>query len=380
MTATTPAFGTFFYPGPTEVRAEILAAMVRPMISHRSGEFRELFRRMQPGLQSMFGTRRPVCISTSSATGMMESAARAVPTGLILSVVNGAFARRFAEIAESVGHRVVRLDVPWGEVADPAAVDGALEKLANAGTPASAVTVVHSETSTGALSDIAAVAAVCRRHDALCLVDSVTGIAGARFDFDGWDVDFAFTGSQKAMAIPPGLSFVAASDRLLEHASRSTTRGYYLDILDLVRYAEKSETPSTPAIPLFFALEAQLDAIQSEGIEQRIARHAGMAEMTRRWVGGWTERTGSSLRVLAPAGARSPTVSVIALPDGISGRDFAKKVGARGFTIAGGYGDLAETTFRIGHMGDHSPDNLTRCLAACDSVLEEVTSGGKAAR
>ena len=367
MPEKTSLIGTFFYPGPTEVRPEILQAMIRPMISHRGAEFRELFARLQPGLQEIFGTREPVCISTSSATGLMEAAVRAIPPGRVLSVVNGAFAQRFAQIAESVGHSVHRMEIPWGQAPAEADVDGVLARIGEE-EPVAAVTFVHSETSTGALADVGAIAAVARRHGALSLVDSVTGIAGAEFRLDDWGVDFAFTGSQKAIAIPPGLSFVAVSARLLEAAQRSPARGYYLDIVELVRYALRSETPSTPALPLIYALEEQLGSIRAEGIAARVARHREMADMTARWVDRLSADT-EGLGMLPPEGSRSPTVSVISLPASISGRDLARSVRALGFTIGSGYGDLAERTFRIGHMGDHTADGLARCLDACASAL-----------
>jgi aspartate aminotransferase-like enzyme len=358
------AFGTFFLPGPTEVRREVLLAMVRPMIPHRGRAFEELFARLQPGLRDVFKTSRQVFVSSSSATGLMESSVRCAPPGAVLSLVNGAFSQRFAHVTAACGREVEVAEVPLGQVVPLEEVERRL-----AARRFSAVTVAHSETSTGALTDVRAVAELAHRYGALCLVDSVTGIAGAPLQTDAWALDFVFTGSQKALALPPGLAFAAASEEFMRHAAEAPARGVYFDAVEFASFGAKNQTPNTPAISLLYALDYQLAAIAAEGVEARWARHAAMAEATERWAAALGERLGVGVGILAPPGARSPTVSAVTLPAGVSGEAVVAAVAERGLTIGGGYGKLRERTFRIGHMGDHTPETLAGCLAACEEAL-----------
>jgi aspartate aminotransferase-like enzyme len=371
---TTAPFGTFFLPGPTEVRPEILAAMMKPMIPHRGREFESLFARIQAGLKSVFRTSRPIFVSTSSATGLMESAVRCAPAGPILAVVNGAFSERFAQLARACDREVDVLDVRWGEVPALDELEARLRARQYGG-----VTVVHSETSTGALTDVAAVGALARANGAACLVDSVTGVGGAPLFFDDWGLDFALTGSQKALALPPGLAFGVASEEHMRHARRAPARGLYFDPVEFEQYALKDQTPNTPALSLLYALDAQLERLRVEGMEARWERHAAMAARTEGWVRERADRRGDVVDVFAPEGSRSPTVSAIALPAGTRGGDVVAAVAAEGFTVGGGYGKLRDGTFRIGHMGDHTLATLDRCLAACDAALDALapaTRGG----
>ena len=183
-----PPFGTFFLPGPTEVRPEVLAAMLQPMIAHRGRDFETLFGRVQEGLRPVLRTARPVFVSSSSATGLMEAAVRCAPVGPVLSLVNGAFSQRFAGVARACGREVDVVQVADGGVVAPEAAEARLRARRYA-----AVTVVHSETSTGALTDPRPIQALAREHGAVCLVDSVTGVAGAPLETDGWALDFVLT-------------------------------------------------------------------------------------------------------------------------------------------------------------------------------------------
>lgn len=357
-------FGTFFLPGPTEVRAEILAAMTRPMISHRGAEFEQLFERLQDGLRPIFKTARPVLINSCSATGMMEAAIRSVPPGRILCLVNGAFSERFAHIASMCGREVDRYEVPWGQVH---AIPQLEERLAI--RKYVAITVVHSETSTGALNDVRAISDSAHRQGVFCLIDSVSGVGGAELRFDEWKLDYVLSGSQKAFALPPGLSFAVASAELIDLAEGAKGRGVYFDLIELDAFARRNQTPSTPALSLLFALEAQLESITTEGIEARWTRHAAMAARTQQWIGMISGETGKKLSNIAPLGSQSPTVSTIKLPGDPTAENFTRTVGERGIVIGNGYGKLRSSTFRIGHMGDHTVESLDRCLAACASAL-----------
>jgi aspartate aminotransferase-like enzyme len=360
----TNTFGTFFLPGPTEVREEIMLAMLQPMIPHRGREFEDLFARLQEGLRPLFKTERPVYISSSSATGMMEAAIRCAPPGRILCLVNGAFSERFAHIASMCGREVDRYDVAWGQVH---AIPQLEERLSM--RKYSAVTVVHSETSTGALNDVRAVSDCAHRHGLVCLIDSVSGLGGAELRFDEWNLDYVLTGSQKALALPPGLSFAVASTSLVDRASGLQGRGVYFDLVELDAYARRNQTPSTPALTLFYALEAQLKSIATEGLEARWARHKAMASRTQDWVARISDETGKKLNNIAPLGSQSPTVSAIRLPSDLAAESFTSAVAKRGIVVGSGYGKLKSSTFRIGHMGDHTVESIERCLAACSSVL-----------
>jgi aspartate aminotransferase-like enzyme len=360
----TKTFGTFFLPGPTEVRDEVMAAMMQPMIPHRGSAFEQLFERLQLGLRPLFKTERPVYISSSSATGMMEAGIRCAPPGRILSLVNGAFSERFAHIASMCARDVDRYEVAWGQVHTIPQLDERLSMRKYV-----AITVVHSETSTGALNDVRSISDCAHRHGAVCLVDSVSGLAGAELHFDDWKLDYLLTGSQKALALPPGISFAVASPAFVDQANATSARGVYFDLVELDAYARRNQTPSTPALSLFYALEVQLKSIAEEGIEARWARHKAMAARTQDWLSKIGDKTGKRLVNIAPLGWQSPTVSTIRLPAELPSETFTAAVAKRGIVVGSGYGKLKSSTFRIGHMGDHTIETVDRCLAACSSVL-----------
>lgn len=357
-------FGRFFLPGPTEVRREILEAQVQPMIGHRGKAMEELMARIQPPLKRVFRTGRPVYISASSATGFMEGAVRNGARKRVLALVNGAFSERFHAIARACGIATDRLDAPWGEAHSPDVLADAL-----AGKDYDALTVVHSETSTGVLNPIAELTRVA--HDAgdiAVLVDSVTGIAGAPVETDAWKLDFVLTGSQKALALPPGLAFGVATEALLARARSNPSRGVYFDFVEFEKSIANNQTPNTPALSLLYALAVQLEQIETEGIEARWARHAAMARRTWEWTDEMREG-GISLTLPAAERFRSPTVTCIALPPGASSAPIVTEMKKRGFVISAGYGKAKDTQLRIGHMGDHTVAELDVLLEALASVI-----------
>lgn len=362
--ASAPPFGRFFLPGPTEVLPEILAAQTRPMMGHRGKSMEQLLETMQPGLQRIFRTARPVYLSASSATGFMEGAIRNCGGQRVLSLVNGAFSDRFFRIAQANGREATALEVPAGQVHTAAMLSEALSKAKY-----DAVTVVHSETSTGALNPIRELAAAAHAAgDVQLLVDSVTGIAGAPVETDQWDLDFVLTGSQKALALPPGLALAVAHPRALARARAATNRGIYFDLVEFESYAVKNQTPNTPALSLLYALAAQVARIEQEGIEARWARHLAMAARTWKWADEMSAK-GIAMAVLAPSGFRSPTVTCLTVPTGKKGGDISDAMKQRGITIAPGYGSLKDSTIRIGHMGDHTPAELDVVLSELEAVV-----------
>jgi predicted phosphoserine aminotransferase len=352
--------GRFFLPGPTEVRREVLDAMLRPMIGHRVAEMEELMAGIQPGLRMIFRTERPVYISASSATGLMEGAVRNGARRRVLSLVNGAFSERFLQIARATGLDADELEVAWGQGHSPQMLEDALRR-----GDYDAVTVVHSETSTGALNPIAELAEVTHAAgDVVLLVDSVSGMCGADVRTDDWGLDFILTGSQKSFALPPGLAFGVARQNILDRAAEKKDRGIYFDFLEFERNIQKNQTPNTPAVSLLYALAEQVKYIEAEGLDRRLERHRLMAEHTY----AWCEDNG--LRILAVPGFRSPTVTTIYCPDGWTGPKLAAAVKQRGFQIATGYGRMKDETFRIGHMGDHSPASLDALLDVLTQILK----------
>jgi len=348
-------FGTFFLPGPTEVHPFVMAAMSQPMIAHRGAETAAMFEAVQPMLREMFGTAQEVAIGVCSSTGMMEAGLRLLPPGRVLSLVNGAFSERYAQIAEACGLEVERFEVAWGEVHDPDAVRARLRNHVG-------ITVVHSETSTGALQPLEDLRGAA--GGVPLVVDSVSGVGGLPFEFDRWDLGYACTGSQKTLALPPGLAFGVASGRLL--ATPPGPLGFYFDLRNYLG----QQPPFTPALPQMYALRAQVERMAMEGLPARFARHAAMAERTREWSKGHP-----ALRILAPEGSRSPTVTTFELPRGKVSGPLLRAIARRGFTVASGYGKMKETTFRIGHMGDQDLSTLNPLLAACDEALAECGIG-----
>jgi predicted phosphoserine aminotransferase len=358
-------FGRFFLPGPTEVRPEVLQAMVGPMVGHRTPEAEELMRRIQPGLQHAFRTRRPVYLAPSSGTGMMEMGMRNVARRRVLSLVNGAFSERYANIGERCGLEVERLPVEWGENHTAPQLADALE----AGDY-DTVTICHSETSTGVLNPVGELAEVAHEHGAMVCVDTVSSMAGAPFETDAWGVDYVASSAQKAFALPPGLGFAVARERVLERAEKNPARGLYYDALAFEKNIAKDQAPNTPALSLMYAAAFQMESILEEGIENRWARHGAMARRTYDWVVEQRAH-GLELGILAPEGYRSPTVTCVTLPDDIGGSAVCAALRARGFVIATGYGGMKEEMIRIGHMGDHTVDELDVLLDALTAVLRE---------
>ena len=334
------------------------------MISHRGAVSQAFMRGLQAGLGTVFLTERPVFISTSSATGLMEAAVRNAGRARILSLVNGAFSKRFADIARACGFQVDEIEVPWGEAHHPDLVATRLREQAY-----DAVTMVHSETSTGVLNDVQALASVVREfEDTLVLVDSVSGFGAAELRPDEWGIDFLLTGSQKAFALPPGLAFGVASERMMDRSTEAPHRGYYFDLQFFQKNHAKDQSPTTPALSVLFALEVQLARMEQEGMEARWARHRVMAEMTWNWVDTMRE-SGVEIEVLAPAGFRSPAITTIRTPPGMTGPEVTKAVADRGWLVGGGYGKLKESTFRVGHMGDHTPEHVEGILDVLAEVL-----------
>jgi aspartate aminotransferase-like enzyme len=341
-----------------------MQALTGPMLSHRSQAFMDLYGRIQAKLPKVFRTARMAHTLATSATGVWESALISCVEGPVLALGNGAFSDKWGEMATRMGLEADILKFEWGQAVPPGAVKKKLAEKKYA-----AVTVVHSETSTGVISDLAAIAKVVRENsDALVFADAVTSLAGTQVETDAWGLDVVLTGSQKAFALPPGLALFGVSERAMAAAKKKKFRGLYLDLVDIEAFAAKKQTPTTPCLPLLYALDVQLDHILAEGIENRWARHAAM----RKTIEDWSERNG--FRVFAEAGAHSPTVTSLIPPEGVNAEELNKTLKAMKWTTGSGYGKLKATNVRIGHMGDVDVASVENYLKAHEEAIAAMRS------
>ena len=350
----------FFLPGPTYVLEEVRQAMTQPMVGHRSAGYKAFYIELSKKLPPLLRTSGDVMVASGSSTLVMESAVVSCVTSDVLNLTNGAFSERWHSISKSVGKNSDKIAFPWGEAIDPETVRAALRRKKY-----DAVTLVHNETSTGVLSPIDEVAKVIREEsDALVVVDLVSSLGGARVETDAWGLDVALAGTQKAIAVPPGLTVFTLSDRAIERAKQVPHRGFYTDLL---RYKEKHQEGgfiTTPAIPLLWALDKQMDIMLAEGMEARWARHEQLYRRTAEWAAA------RGITYASAEDARSVTVSCLKPPAGVDPQAIVKKLTERGITIGGGYGDWKPTTFRIGHMGQVQESDLEALLGEIDDILK----------
>jgi aspartate aminotransferase-like enzyme len=349
----------FFVPGPTWVRPEILQELARPVIGHRSAEFRDLYSAILTNLKPLFGTKGDAFVVTSSGTGVMQAALENCVARRVLVTTCGAFSERWFAIAQSLGLEVDRLDAGWGKAIDP---EDLADHLASRRTHYDAVTLTHNETSTGVTNDVAALAAVVREESpgTLVLVDAVSSLGGMPVQVDAWGLDVCLASVQKGIALPPGITVVATSAAALDVAKKHPYRGMYFDLVQYKQKADELSVPATPSIPHFFALAAQLDHIvREEGLEARYARHIAMRDLvlqrTEKFASVPGDRTHASATVTALRPVRAPETI----------RNEMKK---RGYTLGGGYGEWKETTFRIAHMGDMTVDDVSAMLDELEQV------------
>lgn len=352
----------FFLPGPAYVPEDIRAAMTAPAIGHRSAGFMPVYLSVTERLKTVFRTAGEVMTATGSSTLVMESAVVSLAKRDVLSLTNGSFSERWHAIAGMAGKAADRVSAPWGEAIDPDLVRQALRRKRY-----DAVTLVHNETSTGVISPLADIArAVHEESDALLLVDAVSSLAGAPVETDAWGLDLVLAGTQKCLASPAGMAVFTFSGRAAARAEKVERRGFYTDLL---RYRDKQREGgpiTTPATAQVYALDRQLDRVLGEGMEARWTRHARLRAETA----AWAERSGCAFA--AAAGARSPTVSCLKPPAGVSAKALVGELQQRGFTIAGGYGDWKGSTFRIGHMGEVRESDLAALFDVLDEALTRL--------
>lgn len=351
-----------FVPGPVDVADEVLQAQAVPMIPHRTKEFEAIFRGASEKAQQLFFTQYRVFLMASSGTGLQEAAIRNFVNKRVLSVVNGAFADRWHDVATSNGRDVEKLSFEWDAPASP-------ERIADTVRAGGfeALTVVHNETSTGMQNPVKEIAEAVRAvsPDTLIFVDAVSSLAGAKIEMDAWGLDLVLTSSQKCLALPPGLALGAVSDRAMKKAESVENRGWYFDLLRMEKHRLKDSSPATPAMSLIFALDLQLDRILAEGLENRFARHSAMAKRVQDWA------EAHDLSMYAPKGYRSQTVTTIKNERGINVADLNAFLKEREMRIAGGYGPIKESTFRIAHMGETQMEDIEKLLEVMEEFLKK---------
>lgn len=351
-----------FTPGPTAVPAEVLETQARPLIHHRTEEFRRALTESMRGLQYVIETRNPVVVLTASGSGAMEATVVNLtkPGDTVIVTEVGKFSERWREIAEVFGVRVVVVRAEYGQVASPEDVERAFTENPGAGV----LFTTHSETSTGALQDVEAFAKVAQRHGALIAVDAITSAGAHRVRTDEWGLDAVVGGSQKGVMIPPGLGYVALSQRAIAKMRSGRHPVYYFDLLKAVASAEKGDTPYTPAITLVLALECALAMMRAEGIENIVARHEANGNAVRAAV----KAMGMELLAKVPSNAATAVVT-----PGDSAGQITKHIEKRyGVKIAGGQGSLKGKIVRLGHLGYYDESDMYTLISAFEATLNDL--------
>jgi aspartate aminotransferase-like enzyme len=352
-----------FIPGPIAVSEKTLRAMSQPMIGHRSTDFVALYNSIQPDLQALMYTKDPVYISTSSAWGVMEGSLRNVVQKKVLNCMNGAFSDKWNDVALRDAKQATALKFEWGQPVDP---DAIRRELGKGGYDA--LTLIHNETSCGCMSDLEAIMKVVREFpEVISIVDTVSSFSALPIKKDDLGIDVFITGSQKALALPPGLSLLSVSKRALERAARTEGRGYYFDFVEFQKNHEAGMTPSTPTIPHIYALKSKLDDIKAEGAENRYRRHARLNGTVRDRV------FAHGFKLFPKEGFGSVTLNCFANTQNIDLAALNKTLKAKHkLVIDGGYGKLKGKTFRISNMGDETDETIAAMLNSFDAALAET--------
>jgi len=349
-------------PGPTLISDNVIAKMARPMIHHRTKEFRELFGRVQAGLKEIFQTKEDVIVLTSSGTGAMEAAI----TNLFkkgdkaLTIEMGKFSERWGELCEAFEIPVSRHRLEWGRSCSPIE----LENLLKQSSDYKAICVTHCETSTAAIVDLEAVAKVIHEHsDALIVVDGIASVGVIPLLMDSWGLDVVISASQKAFGCPAGLAFIACSKRAWKAVESGNRHRFYFDLRKAKDSHASSDTPFTPAISLFFGLEEALQTMVSEGIQTIWSKHKTLASAFRAAV----IQLGFELLADIP----SDSVTAIKIPDSLKEDNLKERLKEKGFAVVGGQGKLKGEILRISHMGDVDADDLSGFLNSIEEILIE---------
>lgn len=346
--------------GPVHVEADTLQSMTKPMITHRSKEYKELHGNIVEKIRKALNTDMDVFLVGGSATIMLEAGIRNGAERKTLGITNGSFGNRSIELGELNGKAVEKVQVPWGKAMRPEDIAGKVQK------DTELVHWVSNESSTGVFSDSIALAKEVRSQnpDALIQIDAVTSAFAMDMRIKDIDADSIVFGTQKALALPPGLAIMLCSERMLEKAKTVTNKGFYTDLLKIKKQADVNYALTTPPVSLMYGLDYQLDRMLKEGMPNRYARHQEMADLVR----DWADRKLAG--VFPEEGYRSNSIGVLNRGD-LDFDSFHSKLKSKGYEISNGYGDVKEKTFRIGHMGDTTPAGIKQLLSAMDEIMEE---------
>lgn len=357
-----------FTPGPTPVPPQVLEAMSRPIIHHRSSDFREILQRTFERLGEIYRTDGDVLLYTSSGTGGMESAISNLtrPGDRVVVVSAGHFGERWAAMAGSFGCEVDPIEYEWGE--SPSADDLAV-RLAETGG-AKVVFLTHSETSTGVVADVQSMAAAAKESGALVVVDAVSSLGAVPLETDSWGLDAVVSGSQKALMTPPGLATVSVSNDAWAAVEKDAPGRYYFDWHETRERQEQFDPAFTPAVSIVVGLDVALGLLLEEGLEQAFERHTRLGRACRAGV------RAMGLELFSPDDDRSAVVTAINAPDGIDSSELVQTLRDRqGIVLAPGQGPLKGKVFRIGHIGYYDVFDITTALAGLELALSEAGAG-----
>lgn len=351
-------------PGPTPLPPQVSEAMARPIIHHRTPQFQAILKEAGEGLKYIFQTAQDVFILTSSGTGAMEAAVANLlsPNDTAVCVQAGKFGERWTEICNAYGIKTDVIDVEWGRAVDPKEIEKRLQKNPSI----KAVFTTLCETSTGVVSDIAAIGAIVKNSAAVLVVDAISGLGAIDLKTDAWSVDVCVSGSQKGLMLPPGLAFISVSKKAQEMVLVSKCPKYYFDLKEAKSALDKADTPFTPAITLVIALNEALKMMRQDGLEEIFNRHRIMAEATRAAV------KALGLELFAPT-ASSDVVTAVKVPAGVDGEKLVKVMrDTYGITIAGGQSELKGKVFRIAHMGFIEEFDIIAGISCLEKVLTQM--------
>jgi aspartate aminotransferase-like enzyme len=354
-----------FTPGPTPVPPEVLAALAEPVLHHRGPDFRTVYAQCLARLGEVFRTEREVLMFGASGSGLMESAVANLcsPGDRVLVVSAGYFGERWAKIAAAYGCSVEVLDYEWGESPSPADLAARLRELGGAGV----VLLTHSETSTGVVADLQALASVAREAGSIVAVDAVSSLGAVSLETDAWALDVVVTGSQKALMTPPGLAMTSISESAWELCARSSSPRFYFD-WERTRAAQAAlDAPFTPPVSLVVALNVALGLVLEGGLEAAFERHARLGRACRAGV------KAMGLELFSPDDDSAAVVTAVRTPDGIDSGELVLTLRDRqGITLAPGQGPLKGKVFRIGHIGWFDIFDITTALAGVELALAEA--------
>ncbi|MBF2078850.1 MAG: alanine--glyoxylate aminotransferase family protein [Synechococcales cyanobacterium T60_A2020_003] len=354
-------------PGPTPVPERVLLAMARHPMGHRSADFSAIMAEVTANLKWLHQTQNDVLILAASGTGAMEAGITNFlsPGDRVLCGCNGKFGERWAELGDAYGLSVERITAEWGKPLNPADFEATLQ--ADTDKTIKAVIMTHSETSTGVLNDLKRINDAVKAHgNALMIVDAVTSLGAVHLPVDEWGIDVVASGSQKGYMIPPGLGFVAVSDRAWEAYKTAKLPRFYLDLGKYRKDAVKNSTPFTPPVNLFFGLQAALQMMKAEGLESIFARHTRQMNATRAAV------SALNLPLFAPEGASSPAITAV-MPQGVEAEGIRSTMKKQfDIALAGGQDHLKGKIFRIGHLGFVSDRDILTAIGALEASLQSL--------